>query len=226
MTFQHSTAKHSRPTDQLRNGDVHDFHDKLMQLLICMLVGFILECAGFQLNESRRVYRARFSSVSEKDIMKAMSNLVEPDKDESLAVDARQEIDLKAGVAFTRFQTSFFQGNLGILILDYGPCQTPTLGFCVQRYLQITTFKPEKFWAVHPYIIHNGYELKLDWERNKLFDSDVAEMFQKLIMEDGIVEVTSISEKQECKARPSGLNTVNLLKNSFNIVVYIVCLEE
>ncbi|GMP78216.1 hypothetical protein CsSME_00034244 [Camellia sinensis var. sinensis] len=175
----------------------------------------VMECAGFQLNESRRVYRARFSSVSEKDITKAMSNLVEPNEDESLAVDARQEIDLKVGVAFTRFQTSFFQGKYGNLdsrVISYGPCQTPTLGFCVQRYLQITTFKPEKFWAVHPYIMHNGYELKLDWERNKLFDSDVAEMFQKLIMEDGLVEVTSISEKQECKARPSGLNTVNLLK--------------
>jgi DNA topoisomerase-3 len=40
----------------------------------------------------------------------------------------------------------------------------------------------------------------------------VATMFQKLIMEDGILEVTEITEKQESKSRPSGLNTVNLLK--------------
>lgn len=37
-------------------------------------------------------------------------------------------------------------------------------------------------------------------------------MFRGLIMEDGLVEVTGISEKQESKVRPSGLNTVNLLK--------------
>lgn len=55
----------------------------------------------------------------------------------------------------------------------YGPCQTPTLGFCVQRYLQISTFKPEKFWVVLPYIIKNGFELKLEWDRNRLFDHDV-----------------------------------------------------
>lgn len=124
---------------------------------------------------------------------------------------------------------------------SYGPCQTPTLGFCVQRHLQITTFKPEKFWSVCPYIMQNGYELNLDWERGKLFDCDVrhcfsldktpfnlffamltvlysspmfqvAVMFQKRVTEDGIVEVTEISEKQESKHRPSGLNTVNLLK--------------
>ena len=37
-------------------------------------------------------------------------------------------------------------------------------------------------------------------------------MFQKLVMEDRIAKVTEISEKQETKGRPPGLNTVNLLK--------------
>ncbi|XP_062164854.1 DNA topoisomerase 3-beta isoform X2 [Alnus glutinosa] len=174
----------------------------------------VIECTGFH-EPRRRVYRARFSSVLDKDILKAMDNLVEPNRDEALAVDARQEIDLKVGVAFTRFQTTYFQGKYGNLdsrVISYGPCQTPTLGFCVQRYLQITTFKPEKFWVLRPYIIQNGYELQLEWERNKLFDVDVATMFQKLVMEDGILEVNEISEKQESKSRPSGLNTVNLLK--------------
>lgn len=115
----------------------------------------------------------------------------------------------------------------------------------MQRYLQITTFKPEKFWALHPYIAKIGYELKLDWDREKLFDSDVrfpivpvycvcspfyplnlvvtpilcstqvAVMFQKLVTEDGVLKVTDISTKEECKSRPPGLNTVNMLKVSF-----------
>ncbi|GMN59693.1 hypothetical protein TIFTF001_028789 [Ficus carica] len=76
----------------------------------------------------------------------------------------------------------------------------------------MNTFKPEKFWSLHAYILQSGYELKLEWERQKLFDLDAAMMFQKLVMEDGIVEVTEISEKQEVKSRPPGLNTVNLLK--------------
>lgn len=83
----------------------------------------------------QRVYRAKFSSIANKDIVAAFEGLKhEPNYNESISVDARQVLDLKIGVAFSRYQTSALSGPMkraGIGMLTYGPCQTPTLGFCV-----------------------------------------------------------------------------------------------
>jgi hypothetical protein len=40
----------------------------------------------------------------------------------------------------------------------------------------------------------------------------VTVMFQKMVLSDGTLKVADVSVKEECKAHPSGLNTVNMLK--------------
>jgi DNA topoisomerase IA len=34
--------------------------------------------------------------------------------------------------------------------VSYGPCQTPTLNFTVERHQQIVSFQPEPYWLVKP----------------------------------------------------------------------------
>ena len=59
----------------------------------------------------RTVWRSRFSSLTDADIRRAMNALTVPNENEALSVDARQILDLKVGVAFTRYQTRYFQGT-------------------------------------------------------------------------------------------------------------------
>ena len=38
--------------------------------------------------------------------------------------------------------------NLDAGVVSYGPCQTPTLNFCVERAQLIAKFTPEPYWVV------------------------------------------------------------------------------
>jgi DNA topoisomerase-3 len=55
------------------------------------------------------------------------------------------------GCAFTRYQSVAFSKYFQFKdhsVLSYGPCQIPTLGFVVNRYLEINNFVPEKYWYI------------------------------------------------------------------------------
>lgn len=55
-------------------------------------------------NETR-IHRAKFSAITPKAIQDAFATLEQPDPDLSRSVDARQELDLRIGVAMTRLLT-------------------------------------------------------------------------------------------------------------------------
>ncbi|KAK9804028.1 hypothetical protein WJX73_004084 [Symbiochloris irregularis] len=171
--------------------------------------------AWMQRVPGQQVFRARFSSITAPDIRAAMDKLVQPNENEALAVDARQELDLKVGVAFTRFQTRFFQGRYGNLdarLVSYGPCQTPTLAFCVERSQSIAAFQPQPFWSVRPHASKQGQALDLQWDKGRLFDQEVTQLYQHLVAQAGQLRVASVTEHESRKHRPHGLNTVELLK--------------
>ena len=180
----------------------------------------VIKCVEKSMNinlngQKQNVYRAKFSAVTQKDIEKAMTCLVQPNLNESLAVETRQELDLKVGVAFSRFQTRYFQGKYGDLdsaVISYGPCQTPTLGFCVDRMDEIQTFSPEQFWTLDITIDTGNGLVSLDWARGRVFDQSIADMFLKMLQKETIFECTSIKVSESRRPRPKPMNTVELLK--------------
>uniref|UniRef100_A0A1A9ZLV4 DNA topoisomerase n=1 Tax=Glossina pallidipes TaxID=7398 RepID=A0A1A9ZLV4_GLOPL len=158
-------------------------------------------------------YRAHFSAITEKDIKSAMETLGYPNENEAKSVDARQELDLRIGCAFTRFQTKFFQGRYGDLdstLISYGPCQTPTLGFCVKRHDDIQTFKPESFWYLQ--LKAGEPEFNFDWARVRLFKREIATMLMNLVKQQKEALVESVISKEQFKGRPQALNTVELMR--------------
>ena len=61
---------------------------------------------------SKTILRAKFSSITAPAILHAFNHLTLPNYNEARSVDARQEVDLRIGCSFTRFQTTLFQvGN-------------------------------------------------------------------------------------------------------------------
>ena len=103
------------------------------------------------------VKRAKFSEITQQAIQRAMRTLVPIDENVVNAVDARQELDLRIGAAFTRIQTLFlrqkFPTQLAEQLISYGSCQFPTLGFIVERYRAIQEFQQENFWKIE--VRHN-----------------------------------------------------------------------
>uniref|UniRef100_A0A8B9JZN3 DNA topoisomerase n=1 Tax=Astyanax mexicanus TaxID=7994 RepID=A0A8B9JZN3_ASTMX len=164
----------------------------------------------------RTVYRAKFSSITDTDIWNAMNQLGEPNKNEALSVDARQELDLRIGCAFTRFQTKYFQGKYGNLdssLISFGPCQTPTLGFCVERHDKIQSFKPETYWVIQAKVFKGkDSPISLDWDRVRVFDREIVQMFVNMTKTAREALVESVSKKEKAKQRPLALNTVEMLR--------------
>ena len=98
--------------------------------------------------EYQQVYRAIFSSLTKEDITKSFKEITNyPDNNLSLSIDTREVIDFKVGVSLTRFLTKNILPNLpedkiNSNCLSYGPCQTPTLWFCINRQKELEKQNP------------------------------------------------------------------------------------
>ncbi|XP_029663967.1 DNA topoisomerase 3-alpha [Formica exsecta] len=163
-----------------------------------------------------RVYRAKFSEITKQSIERALSTLGEPDKAISDAVDVRSELDLRIGAAFTRFQTlrlqKVFPNTLGDMLISYGSCQFPTLGFVVERFLAIDRFKSEPYWKIKVIDDRDGVSIEFRWARVRLFEKIPCQIFLDICLERPEATVEKVTCKPKSKWRPLPLDTIELEK--------------
>nr|XP_025719870.1 DNA topoisomerase 3-alpha [Callorhinus ursinus] len=162
------------------------------------------------------VLRARFSEITPRAVRAACENLTEPDQRVSDAVDVRQELDLRIGAAFTRFQTlrlqRIFPEVLAEQLISYGSCQFPTLGFVVERFKAIQAFVPEIFHKIKVTHDHTDGVVDFNWKRHRLFNHTACLVLYQLCMEDPRATVVEVRSKAKSKWRPQALDTVELEK--------------
>ncbi|KAI4291810.1 DNA topoisomerase III [Pancytospora philotis] len=157
--------------------------------------------------------RARFSGISHAEIERALAGLVEINEAEAAAVDARIELDLRIGAAFTRFQTLAY-GSAGAAerkVLSFGPCQIPTLNFVVQRHLQIAAFVPEGFYGLENRVAAGGVLNVFKWSRDRLYDRNCVLHFHRLLS-GGTAAISDKRVESKEKWRPLPLRTVEFQK--------------
>ncbi|XP_035316190.1 DNA topoisomerase 3-alpha isoform X2 [Cricetulus griseus] len=163
-----------------------------------------------------QVLRARFSEITPRAVRAACENLTEPDQRVSDAVDVRQELDLRIGAAFTRFQTlrlqRIFPEVLAEQLISYGSCQFPTLGFVVERFKAIQAFVPEVFHRIKVTHDHKDGTVEFNWKRYRLFNHTACLVLYQLCMEDPTATVVEVRSKPKSKWRPQALDTVELEK--------------
>lgn len=191
-------------------------------------------------NQRLRFFRAKFSTVMAPEILRALKSLDAVNENFVKAVQARSELDLRVGAAFTRFQTlrlqKRFSGFSDKGVVSYGGCQFPTLGFIVERWARIETFREEDFWSLQltlqlPDIINvnnnndaegtpqnnqngNTRPITFTWKRGRLFDRLFTLILYESCLDIGEATVTQLRGNPKNKWRPVPLSTVELQKRA------------
>ena len=135
-------------------------------------------------------------------------------------VDARQELDLKIGIAFSRLMTRAYLSSARAKfrlrdqrVLSYGPCQTPALWFCAQRHKEIVDFVPKPFWTPSVRVALPGVgPVTLPHAAGDVHDEGLAARMRRALAAAEHATVVGVREEQRTVRRLPGLNTVQLLK--------------
>ncbi len=183
-------------------------------------IGFEVFNMVLNANKSiKNVKRMKFSAVTRPEVMSGFKVLIDPDRNLSDAAEARQEIDLRLGAAFTRKATLSIDSKIrGKDIISIGPVQTPTLGLVADRWESIQEFVPRDFWFLKAFLKINGEVFEADWAEGRAFEKEKAVEAYNRIKDEKEAFVKSVTEKKNMMRPPKPMNTITLTQLATQIL--------
>lgn len=167
-------------------------------------------------NKEIKIKRAKYSAITEEEIKKSFSDLLDIDYNLASSANARSIIDLIWGASLTRF-LSLSAKRLGNNYLSVGRVQTPTLALIKKKDDEIENFVPEPYWEIYAECSKDGRNFLAKHKKNRFKNEKEAKKIKNAIekVKEGIV--TKI-ERRMIKIEPPLLfNTTSFLKAASSI---------
>jgi DNA topoisomerase-1 len=144
-----------------------------------------------------KIRRARFSSLSRSEVLKAFDELHQVDIKLAKSAECRQLVDLAWGATLTRL-LSLAANQVGKNFLSVGRVQSPTLALIAKREREIESFVPKSYYTIIS-DCKKGIEFKAAHEQNPFWEKEKADDIFSRIREEksAAVEGYSVEEKEE-----------------------------
>jgi len=137
--------------------------------------------------------RAKFSSLTDWEIKKAFSNLMDSlDFGQVYAGLTRHYLDFYWGINLTRALTKIVNNKE---IISCGRVQTPTLNLILQREEEIRNFVPKDFWTIKALLDKNGEKFIAIYENPQIFDENLAKRIFEECKKASYVKIEKIERK-------------------------------
>ncbi|RLG84040.1 MAG: DNA topoisomerase I [Thermoprotei archaeon] len=167
----------------------------------------------------RRVFRAKFSSLTRSEILRAFRSLGSLDHEMVEAGLCRHELDWMWGINVSRAISDLMSDALGKkVILSAGRVQSPTLLRAVTRIIERRLFVPLPRFYPRVQVRVGNKLLGLEYDDEPFTSRSSAAEFVKCIREEGYVRVTEVRIEEKRVLPPHPFNLPDLQKEAGQIL--------
>jgi DNA topoisomerase I len=170
-------------------------------------------------NKYEESLRAKFSTLTDKEIRNSFDNLLPPSKKLAEAGRSRHLIDFIYGVNLSRALTQAFRNSNNrkkYHNLSIGRVQGPTLAFVVDRELIIKNHVPVPYWTIYAEFEKDGHIIKAHYFRQKIETlSEATSIVHACSSQEG--RVTEIKNQKSTIYAPHPFNLGDLQKEAYRI---------